>query len=74
MTITAPFKCPSCNKTDRCEKVKVDKSKKERFLRWFKVEVLNDPVARFMDGQYQVQCVKCGARRAEMEKRDYVTR
>lgn len=73
MTITAPFKCPSCNKTDRCKKVVVDRTRIQRFKRWFKVEVLNDPITRYMEGQYQIQCVKCGVRRAEMEKRDYVT-
>ena len=74
MTFTAPFKCPSCNKTDRCEKVKVDRPARRRFLNWFKTEILNDPVTRYMEGPYEVQCVKCGTRRPELEKRDYVTR
>lgn len=50
MAFTAPFKCPSCNKTDRCEKVKVDKSRKERFFRWFKVEVLPITSHRQVEG------------------------
>ncbi len=71
-TFTAPFKCSNCKKTDRCEKI--ESTKGERFLGWFNRTVKRDSVAKYMEGSYKVYCVKCEARRPELEKRDYVTK
>jgi len=43
----------------------------ERFVGWWKQNVLGDPAARFLHGPYIAVCSKCKKRRRELERRNY---